>query len=63
MEASKKLTAHFAFRSINKLRFDVCHEARQSSLLCSPVQAVTDHHEVASISLGEVNRERCSVSA
>ncbi len=30
-ESQQKLTAHFAFRSIHKLKFDVYHEARKSN--------------------------------
>ncbi len=34
--SQQKLTAHFAFSSIHKLKFDVYHEARQTSQLFSP---------------------------
>ncbi len=34
--SQQKLTAHFAFCSIHELKFDVYHEARQSSQLFSP---------------------------
>ncbi len=34
--SQQKLTAHFALSSIHKLKFDVYHEARQSSQLFSP---------------------------
>ncbi len=42
-----------------------CAIADYSFRVCLPMvdQAVTYHHEVASIPLGEVNRESCSVSA
>ncbi len=36
--SQQKLTAHFAFSSIHKLKFDVYHETRQTSQLFSPDQ-------------------------